>query len=87
MYFLDVTERNKVLRKEREVTKKEDNKNIGSESFKTHCQLWMFKIVTDATMHMNDGERSDAVNRKYQSGDAGKNDPVQRKLGSKFMCF
>jgi len=47
----------------------------------------MFKIVTDATMHMNDGERSDAVNRKYQSGDAGKNDPVQRKLGSKFMCF
>jgi hypothetical protein len=36
---------------------------------------------------MNDGERSDSVNRKYQIGDAGKKDPVQQRLGSKFMCY
>jgi hypothetical protein len=43
----------------------------------------MFKIETDETVHMNDGERSGSVNRKYQSGDAGKKDPVQQKLSSK----
>lgn len=62
---------------------KEENENDRSEIFKTDCQLWMFKIETDETVHMNDGERSGSVNRKYQSGDAGKKDPVQQKLSSK----
>jgi hypothetical protein len=44
----------------------------------------MFKIETDATMHMNDGERSDSVNWKCQSVDAAQKDPVQQKLSSKF---
>jgi hypothetical protein len=47
----------------------------------------MFKIETDATVHMNDGERSDSVYRKCQSGVAGEKDPVQQKLRSKCRCY
>jgi len=47
----------------------------------------MFKIEIDATMQMNDGERSDSVYRKYQSVDAGKKDPVQQKLSTKFRYY
>jgi len=44
----------------------------------------MFKIETDATMHMNDGERKDSVNCRYQSGGAAHTDSVQQKLSSNF---
>jgi len=44
----------------------------------------MFKIETDATMHMNDGERRDSVNCRYQCGGTGQKDSVQQKLSSKF---